>query len=93
MRQMRRLTREVRKSDSVVQSVLQETIQHQTLIKTLEDTDHAVDRLEDEQRKLRQNVVRRTKFSVLSNLILNLGFSLCYLVAFAWRPYACRRDR
>ena len=84
MRQMRRLTREVRKSDSVVQSVLQETIQHQTLIKTLEDTDHAVDRLEDEQRKLRQNVVRRTKFSVLSNLILNLGFSLCYLVAFAW---------
>ena len=31
MRQMRRLTREVRKSDSVVQSVLQETIQHQTL--------------------------------------------------------------
>ena len=84
MRRMRRLTREVRKSDSVVQSVLQETIQHQTLIKTLEDTDHAVDRLEDEQRKLRQNVVRRTKFSVLSNLILNLGFSLCYLVAFAW---------
>uniref|UniRef100_UPI0040262342 ABC transporter ATP-binding protein n=1 Tax=Prevotella sp. TaxID=59823 RepID=UPI0040262342 len=84
MRQMRRLTREVRKSDSVVQSVLQETIQHQALIKTLEDTDHAVDRLEDEQRKLRQNVVRRTKFSVLSNLILNLGFSLCYLVAFAW---------
>lgn len=84
MRQMRRLTREVRKSDSVVQSVLQETIQHQTLIKTLEDTDHAVDRLEGEQRKLRQNVVRRTKFSVLSNLILNLGFSLCYLVAFAW---------
>ena len=28
--------------------------------------------------------MRRTKFSVLSNLILNLGFSLCYLVAFAW---------
>ena len=81
---MRRLSREVRKSDSIVQSVLQETVQHQTLIKALEDTDHAVNRLEGEQRKLRKNVVRRTKFSVFSNLILNLGFSLCYLVAFAW---------
>jgi len=35
VRQMRRLTREVRDSDSKVQSVLQETIQHRMLIKTL----------------------------------------------------------
>lgn len=84
MFKMRRLTREVRQSDSLVQSILQETIQHQTLIKTLEDTDNAVERLEDEQQKLRRKVVSRTKFSVLSNLTLNLGFSLCYLLAFGW---------
>ena len=36
VRQMRHLTSEVRTSDSKVQSILQETIQHRMLIKTLE---------------------------------------------------------
>ena len=36
IRRMRRLTREVRAQDSRVQSVLQETVQHRMLIKTLE---------------------------------------------------------
>lgn len=81
---MRRLTRQVRNSDSRVQSVLQETIQHRMLIKTMEKDEAMVDRLENMQSELRHNVVRRTKFSVLSNLILNFGFALGYLVAFLW---------
>ena len=84
VRQMRHLTSEVRSSDSKVQSILQETIQHRMLIKTLEGDGAAVDRLEDTQSVLRTNVVRRTKFSVFSYLVLNLGFSTGYLVAFAW---------
>ena len=84
VRQMRRLTRKVRDSDSKVQSVLQETIQHRMLIKTLESDGEMVDRLEGTQSELRHNVVRRTQFSVFSNLILNFGFALGYLVAFLW---------
>ena len=82
--QMRRLTRDVRNSDSRVQSVLQETIQNRMLIKTLESDAAMVDRLENTQSVLRHNVVRRTVFSVFSNLILNFGFALGYLVAFLW---------
>jgi ABC-type multidrug transport system fused ATPase/permease subunit len=82
--QMRRLTRNVRNSDSKVQSILQETIQHRMLIKTLENDSMMVERLEDVQSQLRQQVVERTKFSVFSNLVLNLGFALGYLVAFLW---------
>lgn len=82
--QMRRLTREVRSSDSKVQSVLQETIQHRVLIKTLESDEAMVGRLEDTQRELRRRVVKRTTFSVFSNLVLNFGFALGYLVAFLW---------
>lgn len=81
---MRRLTRLVRDSDSRVQSVLQETIQHRMLIKTLERDDAMVGKLEQTQGELRRNVVRRTAFSVFSNLILNFGFALGYLVAFLW---------
>lgn len=82
--QMRRLTREVRSSDSKVQSVLQETIQRRGLIKTLEADGAMVGRLEDTQCELRRRVVKRTAFSVFSNLVLNFGFALGYLVAFLW---------
>ena len=84
VRQMRRLTREVRDSDSKVQSVLQETIQHRMLIKTLESDEIIVGKLEGTQHELRRKVVRRTKFSVFSNLVLNFGFAFGYLVAFTW---------
>lgn len=81
---MRKLTRQVRNSDSKVQSVLQETIQHRMLIKTMEKDEAMVDKLEGMQSELRHNVVKRTKFSVFSNLILNFGFALGYLTAFLW---------
>ena len=84
VRQMRRLTREVRNSDSKVQSVLQETIQHRMLIKTLESDEMIVGKLEGTQCELRRKVVRKTKFSVFSNLVLNFGFAFGYLVAFTW---------
>lgn len=81
---MRLLTRLVRESDSRVQSVLQETVQNRMLIKTLEKDAAMVGKLENTQSELRRNVVRRTVFSVFSNLILNFGFALGYLIAFLW---------
>ena len=81
---MRHLSREVRKSDSKVQSVLTETIQNRMLIKIMESDDAMVDKLESTQSELRQNVVKRTWFSVIANFILNFGFSLGYLIAFLW---------
>ena len=82
--QMRHLTRQVRDSDSKVQSVLQETIQHRMLIKTLESDSAMVERLGNTQSELRHRVVRRTKFSVFSNMVVNFGFAFGYLVAFLW---------
>lgn len=84
IRQMRRLTRIVRDTDSKVQSVMQETIQNRMLIKTLESNDTMVEKLGSTQHELRHHVVRRTAFSVLSNLIINVGFAAGYLIAFLW---------
>lgn len=91
IRKMRQLSREVRASDSKVQSILQETVQNRMLVKTLEGEELMVGRLGEQHRELQQNVIRRTKFSVFSNLVLNLGFAASYLLAFAWsalRMYA-----
>lgn len=82
--QMRKFSRRVRQSDSRVQSILTETMQHRMLIKTMEADDQMLDRLEDTQSELRGHVMRRTAFSVASHLVLNTGFSLGYLVAFLW---------
>ena len=84
MGRMRKLTREVRESDSIVQSILQESVQNRILVKTLESEDEIVDRLGDQHSILRQKVVKKTRFSVLSNLIVNVGFATGYLVAFGW---------
>ena len=82
--QMRKFSRRVRQSDSRVQSILTETMQHRMLIKTMEADDQMLDRLEDTQSELRGHVRRRTAFSVASHLVLNTGFSLGYLIAFLW---------
>jgi len=82
--QMRKYTRRVRTSDSQIQSILQETVQHRMLIKTLEANGAMIDRLDDSQVELRHHVRQRTKFSIASNLFVNGGFSLGYLIAFLW---------
>ena len=82
--QMRRFTRQVRQCDSEVQSLLTETMQHRMLVKTMEADDQMLNRLGSTQSTLREWVRRRTVFSVASNLFLNFGFSLGYLVAFLW---------
>ncbi len=84
VRRMRYLTRLVRESDSQVQSILQETVQNRMLIKTLEQEPYAVDRLENSHSQLRSNVIRSTRFRVFSNLTVNLGFTIGYLIAFLW---------
>ena len=82
--QMRRLSRSVRQTDSHIQSILTETMQHRMLVKTMEADDQMLDRLDTTQAQLRSRVKERTAFSVASHLMLNSGFSLGYLVAFLW---------
>lgn len=81
---MRQLSRSIRQGDSLVQSLLTETMHHRVLVKTMEADDQMLMRLDDTQQELRERVRRRTAFSVASNLVLNTGFSLGYLVAFLW---------
>lgn len=82
--QMRKLSRRVRTSDSRIQNLLTEAVQHVTLLKTMEAGDRMVGQLEEQQAELRHHVRQRTKFSIVSNLFVNGGFSLGYLIAFLW---------
>lgn len=79
---MRHYTRLMRDSESRVQSVLQDTVQNRMLVKTLECGGLMLDRLAGSHASLRGNVRQRARFSVMSGLFLNAGFSFGYIVAF-----------
>ena len=81
---MRRYSREVRQTDSKIQSLLTETMQQRMLVKTMEAEGQMLQRLQKTQAVLREWVRKRTVFSVISHFFLNFGFSLGYLVAFLW---------
>ena len=81
---MRKYNRKVRDTDSLIQSLLTETMQHRMLVKTMEADEQMLNRLDVTQQTLRQWVRKRTVFSVASNFFLNLGFSIGFLVAFLW---------
>ena len=84
---MRRFNREVRDSDSRIQSVLQESLQHKTIIKTLEQNDSTEEHLGRLQDELRGKVRKRTKFSIGAFSFIQLGFAAGYLTAFMWGVY------
>ena len=84
---MRKLTREIRNTDSRIQSILQESIQHRMVIKTLEQTDGIVKKLSQTHEHLQGQVKHKTLFSSFSNLTVNLGFTAGYLLTFIWGVY------
>ena len=81
---IRKLTLDIRRSDSMLQSHLQESIQHVTLLQTLEYTDSSADSLTSLQTDLYTNEIRRVRFSVLSRMIISFGFQAAHLTAFLW---------
>ena len=81
---IRNLTLDIRKRDSKVQSHLQESIQHLTLLQTLEYGEASSDELNDLQGELYDSEIRRTKFSVVSRIFVALAFQTGYATAFMW---------
>jgi len=81
---MRKYNRRVSDTESLIQSLLTETMQHRMLVKTMEADQQMLNRLDGTQQTLRQWVRKRTAFSVANNFFLNLGFSIGFLVAFLW---------
>ena len=84
IKKMRALTREIRNTDSKIQSILQESIQHRLILKTLERCQTMVERLGISQSLLRKQIRQRTLFSSFSATMLSAGFGGGYLVTFLW---------
>lgn len=84
IKKMRKLNRDVRDSDSRIQAVLQESLQHKALIKALEQNESTEQQLTNLQEQLQGQVRNRTKFSLGAYSLTQLGFASGYLIAFIW---------
>ena len=78
------LTHDIRKSDSQVQSHLQESLQHIALLQTMEYTQISGASLEGLQGELYDNELKRVRFSILSRIFISLAFQAGNTAAFLW---------
>lgn len=84
IRKLRGLTHEVRAMESTVQSCIQESLQHSLVVKTLQRVSFVTQRLVDNHTLLRKKVVEKTWYGSISQLVMNMGFAIGYLVTFVW---------
>lgn len=84
MKKVRQLTLRIKSSDSRIQSHIQESIQHHTLLRTLEYTDGSSQMLGELQDENYSRNLKRIGFSIIARVLMSLAFTSGYLVAFLW---------
>jgi len=83
-RRLRQMTRDIRDDESRIQMQVQEGMEHNAVLRSLGSERWVTMRLDTMQQRLQGNVMRRTRFTIVTRLILGLSFGLGYLLAFIW---------
>ncbi len=81
---MRELTRAIRSTDSLVQSHLQEQIQHRVVINSLGNSATSKEGLREKCDRLLRDTMRSINYSLYARTTVQLGFGAGYIVAFLW---------
>ena len=81
---IRQMTMAIRQQESIIQMLVQETMEHNVVLRTMESGDWVTDRLDDMQHDLRHKVNRRARFTVVFSSVMAVSFSLGYITAFIW---------
>jgi len=83
-RRMRRIVRKIKDSNSALQAIIQESVQHKMVVKVMERGPWMSQRLARRQQVFRQQVRSRARFSIFSKSLINIGFAGGYLTALLW---------
>jgi len=83
-RQLRKMTLAIRQQESVIQMLVQETMEYNAVLRSLESGDWITERLDSVQQDLKGKINRRARFTVVSRLLIASSFSLGYIIAFIW---------
>ena len=83
-RRLRRMTLDIREKESRIQMHVQEGVEYNAVLRSLGSEQWMADRLDNMQQELKGNVLRRTRFSVITRFMLGIAFGFGYLAAFIW---------
>ena len=83
-RRLRQMTLDIRQDESRIQMQVQESMEHNAVLRSLGSEQWIAGRLDAMQQRLRGNVMRRMRFTVTARLIMGCAFGLGYLLAFVW---------
>ena len=75
---------DIRQDESRIQMQVQEGMEHNAVLRSLGSEQWVTDRLDSMQQRLRSNMMRRMRFTVVTRLIMGCAFGLGYLLAFVW---------
>ena len=81
---LRSMTMDIRRQESTIQMQVQEGMEHNAVLRSLGSEQWVTGRLSGMQDELMGHVLRRTRFTVITRLLLAATFSLGYLFAFIW---------
>jgi len=81
---MRALTHDIRAQESSVQTLIQESLELDAVLRSLGTTTWMIGKVSNQQRDLLGKVNRRTKFTATTRIILSACFGVGYLMAFVW---------
>ena len=81
---LRTMTLDIRQQESVIQMQVQEGMEHNAVLRSLGSEQWVTERLSSQQDQLVSRVLKRTRFTVITRLMLGFTFSLGYLTAFIW---------
>lgn len=90
VRRMRKITRDIRTTESSMQSLMQESLQHRVVIHTLERTPYVTGNLAGHQDDLMDQVMDRTDYSIFARSMVSIGFAAGYAAAFLWGVFGIR---
>ena len=89
-RRLRKMTLDIREDESRIQMQVQESMEHNAVLRSLGSEQWVTDRLESMQQRLKGNVMRRMRFTVVMRIIMGCVFGLGYLLAFVWGGISLR---
>ena len=81
---LKNMTLDIREKESDIQMHVQEGIEFNAVLRSLGSERHMTGKLDTMQQELQCNIRRRTRFSVITRLLLGSAFGLGYLMAFVW---------
>ena len=81
---LRKMTLDIRQDESRIQMQVQEGMENNAVLRAMGSEEWMTGRLDSMQQKLKGNMMRRARFTIMIRIILGCAFGLGYLLAFIW---------